>query len=334
MTEPTSAPADGVTASPDLAEPRHSPDAPTRRGVHDLLRTAAAQHVDAGPGAPATGYRPGRTLSLRVEAARQLRRRRTQIVGLVVVALPILLALAFKLGGANPGSGGSRGGSGSTLVDLATVGAANFAMFTEFATVGFLLVVIVALFCGDTVASEASWSSLRYLLSIPVPRSRLLRQKLTVAIGFTIAVNVLMPVWAYLIGGAFFGWAPARSPVSGEFDNTIALQRLAIVIAYAAVQALIVASLAFWLSVMTDAPLGAVGGATFVVVISNIIDSITALGSYRQYLPTHFQYSWLDALGPTVVWDDMIRGTGVTLVYVSVLLLATWSRFLRKDITS
>jgi len=30
----------------------------------------------------------------------------------------------------------------------------------------------------------------------------------------------------------------------------------------------------------------------------------------------------------------MIRGTGVTLVYVSVLLLATWSRFLRKDITS
>ncbi len=334
MTEPTSAPADGVTASPDLAEPRHSPDAPTRRGVHDLLRTAAAQHVDAGPGAPATGYRPGRTLSLRVEAARQLRRRRTQIVGLVVVALPILLALAFKLGGANPGSGGSRGGSGSTLVDLATVGAANFAMFTEFATVGFLLVVIVALFCGDTVASEASWSSLRYLLAIPVPRSRLLRQKLTVAIGFTIAVNVLMPVWAYLIGGTFFGWAPARSPVSGEFNNTIALQRLAIVIAYAAVQALIVASLAFWLSVMTDAPLGAVGGATFVVVISNIIDSITALGSYRQYLPTHFQYSWLDALGPTVVWDDMIRGTGVTLVYVSVLLLATWSRFLRKDIIS
>jgi len=334
MTEPNSAPADGVTASPDLAEPRHSPDAPTRRGVHDLLRTAAAQHVDTGPGTAATGYRPGRTLSLRVEAARQLRRRRTQIVGLVVVALPILLALAFKLGGANPGSGGSSGGSGSTLVNLATVGAANFAMFTEFATVGFLLVVIVALFCGDTVASEASWSSLRYLLSIPVPRSRLLRQKLTVAIGFTIAVNVLMPVWAYLIGGAFFGWAPARSPVSGEFDNTIALQRLAIVIAYAAVQALIVASLAFWLSVMTDAPLGAVGGATFVVVISNIIDSITALGSYRQYLPTHFQYSWLDALGPTVVWDDMIRGTGVTFVYVSVLLLATWSRFLRKDITS
>jgi len=334
MIEPTSAPADGVTAAPDLAERRHSPDAPTRRGVHDLLRTAAAQHVDTGPGTAATGYRPGQTLSLRVEAERQLCRRRTQIVGLVVVALPILLALAFKLGGANPGSGGSRGGSGSTLVDLATVGAANFAMFTEFATVGFLLVVIVALFCGDTVASEASWSSLRYLLSIPVPRSRLLRQKLTVAIGFTIAVNVLMPVWAYLIGGAFFGWAPARSPVSGEFDNTIALQRLAIVIAYAAVQALIVAALAFWLSVMTDAPLGAVGGATFVVVISNIIDSITALGSYRQYLPTHFQYSWLDALGPTVVWDDMIRGTGVTLVYVSVLLLATWSRFLRKDITS
>jgi len=261
MIEPTSAPAGNVTAAPDVGERRKSPDAPTRRGVHDLLRIAAAQHVDAGPGTAATGYRPGRTLSLRVEAARQLRRRRTQIVGLVVVGLPILLALAFKLGGANPGSRGSSGGSGSTLVDLATVGAANFAMFTEFATVGFLLVVIVALFCGDTVASEASWSSLRYLLAIPVPRSRLLRQKLTVAIGFTIAVNVLMPVWGYLIGGVFFGWAPARSPVSGEFDNTIALQRLAIVIAYAAVQALIVAALAFWLSVIRS-PHSAPTGST------------------------------------------------------------------------
>ena len=46
---------------------------------------------------------------------------------------------------------------------------------------GFLLVVAVALFCGDTVASEAGWSSLRYLLAAPVPRTRLLRQKLAVA---------------------------------------------------------------------------------------------------------------------------------------------------------
>ena len=46
----------------------------------------------------------------------------------------------------------------------------------------FLLVVVVALYCGDTVASEASWGSLRYLLSVPVPRGRLLGTKLLVSL--------------------------------------------------------------------------------------------------------------------------------------------------------
>ena len=68
--------------------------------------------------------------------------------------------------------------------------------------------------------------------------------------------------------------------------------------------------MAFLLSVLTDAPLGAVGGATFLVVISNILDSITALDPYRRFLPTHFQYSWLDALGPQVVWSYFFIVTG------------------------
>ena len=79
-----------------------------------------------------------------------------------------------------------------------------------------------------------------------------------------------------------------------------------------------VAALAFLLSVTVDNPLGAVGGATLLIVVSNIIDSITALDPYRRFLPTHFQYSWLDALGPSISWDDMLRGTGVALIYAAV----------------
>jgi ABC-2 type transport system permease protein len=307
-----------------------SNEAPTTRGVHQLLAAADLRDAHTAAGAVAPGYRANRTLPLRVEIVRQLRRRRTQIIGLVVAVLPIVIALAFKVGG----SGSSNSSNGSALTSLATTGAANFAMFIEFASIGFLLVVMVALFCGDTIASEASWSSLRYLLAMPVPRSRLLRQKLIVATGFSVAVNIFLPAWGYLVGGAFFGWAPARSPISGEFSNLVALQRLGIVIAYATVQAAVVVAIAFWLSTITDAPLGAVGGATFAVVISNILDSITALGGYRQVLPTHFQYSWLDALGPQIVWSDMIRGIGVSLIYASVLLLLAWRHFLRKDITS
>jgi ABC-2 type transport system permease protein len=169
---------------------------------------------------------------------------------------------------------------------------------------------------------------------MPVRRSRLLRQKLIVALTFSFGANLLLPAWSLVVGGVFFGWAPAVSPVGGTFDFGTALQRMAIIVVYCSLQSLVVAGLAFMLSVLTDAPLGAVGGAVLLVVVSNILDSITALDPYRRYLPTHFQFSWLDALGPGIVWDDMIRGAGLSLVYAAVFFGIAWWRFDRKDITS
>jgi ABC-2 type transport system permease protein len=319
MTEPVTEPVTAPVTAP-VTEPA-TRAAPTRRGVHERLTQLGASH-----GAP---FDPRRTLHLRVEFVRQLKRRRTQLALLILIALPIIIALAFQIGG-SPSDTTDR----SALVGLATVGAANFAMFTEYASIGFLLVVMVALFCGDTVASEASWASLRYLLAIPVRRSRLLRQKLIVALTFSFAANLILPAWSFLVGGVFFGWAPARSPIGGTFSLGVAAERLVIIVIYACLQSLVVAGLAFMLSVLTDAPLGAVGGAVLLVVVSNILDSITALDPYRRYLPTHFQYSWLDALGPNVVWDDMIRGTGLSLVYAAIFFGIAWWRFDKKDITS
>jgi len=194
--------------------------------------------------------------------------------------------------------------------------------------------VLVALFCGDTVASEASWASLRYLLAQPVPRSRLLRQKLIVAGSLSVSVIVVLPMWAFVVGGVFFGWSPARSPVGGSFTTGASTWRLLVIVAYICGQLLIVAALAFLLSVSVDNPLGAVGGAVLLIVVSNILDQITPLGSYRDYLPTHFQYAWVDTLSSPIRWDDMIRGTGVALVYAAAFLGYAWLRFDRKDITS
>ena len=319
-----------MTDNPADVPVHASHPAPTRRGVHNRLMQLAEVHDNS--------FRPGRTLRLRVEFTRQLRRRRTQLTALVLLVLPVIIALAFKVSSGTDSSGGGGGGpgraGGPALVNLATTGATNFALFTEFAAVGFLLVVIVALFCGDTVASEASWASLRYLLAIPVPRARLLRQKLIVALSLSFGANLLLPAWSYLVGGVFFGWAPGQSPLGGTFTTGAALQRLLIVVCYTSVQSLLVAALAFLLSVLTDAPLGAVGGATMLVVVSNILDSITTLDPYRRFLPTHFQYSWLDALGQDIVWDDMTRGTGVVLVYSAAFFALAWWRFQEKDILS
>ena len=146
--------------------------------------------------------------------------------------------------------------------------------------------------------------------------------------------NLLLPVWSYLVGGMFFGFAPARSPLGGTFDTPESLWRMLVIVVYVCGQMLVVASLAFLLSVSVDNPLGAVGGAVMLVVVSNILDQITALDPYRHYLPTHWQYSWTDVLSSPISWDDMLRGTGSALVYSSVFLALAWLRFDRKDITS
>lgn len=299
--------------------------AATRRGVHDRLS-------DLPPVGP-DDFAPGRTLPLRVEFARQLRRRRTQWTAALLLLLPTLVAVAMKL---NPpaDSDANGGGSGSRLLDLASAGATNFALYTEFASAAFLLVVIVAMFCGDTVASEASWSSLRYLLAIPVPRSRLLRQKLIVALTLSLGANVLIPLWSLVVGAVFFGWAPTQSPFGGELSVGDSLLRLLIVVAYVSVQSLFVAALAFLFSVLTDAPLGAVGGAVLLMVVSSILDAIDALGGLKDLLPTEYTNAWLGALSTPIDWDDMIRGTGVTLTYSAALLAIAWWHFLRKDIVS
>ncbi|MCW2657074.1 MAG: hypothetical protein JWR06_1267, partial [Jatrophihabitans sp.] len=251
-----------------MTERELSKVAATRRGVHDRLAAL-------DPGRPPT-YDPRKTLRLRVEFARQIKRRRTQVAFGLLIVLPLIIAIAFQIGGA-------ADSNAPQLVGLATSGGFNFALFTEFASVGFLLVVVVALFCGDTVASEASWASLRYLLAQPVPRSRLLRQKLAVAGTLCVAANVVLPVWAFIVGGLFFGWSPARSPIGGSFGSGASTLRLLIVVVFICGQLFIVAALAFLLSVSVDNPLGAVGGAVMLVVVSSILDQITALDPYRHY---------------------------------------------------
>lgn len=278
-------------------------------------------------GRPGAEHVARRTLGLRVEARRQLTRRRTWLTLGFLVVLPFLLVAAFSLG--------DGGGSGApALVDLATLGAANFTVFTLFVSSGFLLVVVVALFCGDTVAGEASWSTLRYLLTIPVPRSGLLRRKLLVALGYSLFALVLLPGVAYLAGGVFFGWAPLRSPLGTTISGGQIGLRLAVAIGYIAVNLLFVAALAFLLGVWTDAPLGAVGGAVMLVILSNILDAVTALGQWRQMLPMHYSLAWTDVLGPRISWDQMATGTLWSLGYTLALLCAAWWHFERKDVTS
>lgn len=281
----------------------------------------------------APGYRPTATLTFLTELRRQAGRRRTQLTLGLMFLLPLIILAAFELSRPSGGGGGDRG-QFAALADIARSGGLNFALFTLLVSASFLLVVVVALFCGDTVASEASWGSLRYLLAIPVPRGRLLGSKLLVSLLSSLVALVLLTGTALVAGTARYGWHPLRTTVAGEIATGPALLRLLGILAYLAITLLVVAGLAFLFSVLTDAPLGAVGGAVLVHIFSSILDQITALGSLRVVLPTHYSDAWLGLLSNPIQTDDMVKGAISALLYATVFFSAAWYRFPRKDVVS
>ena len=281
----------------------------------------------------AAGYRAHATLTFGTEFRRQLTRRRTQwTLGLLAI-LPIVLYIAFTVGGGSDDSGNDQGNA-FALADFGTVGAANFTLFALLVSSGFLLVVVVALFCGDTVAGEAGWGSLRYLLATPVPRGRLLAVKFAVGLAYSALAMLVTTAASLIVGGIAYGWAPLQAPLGGEVAAGEAVWRVLGVAGYLAVTLLVVAGLALLLSVSTDAPLAAVGGAVMLQILSNILNAVTALGNLRDVLPTRYSQAWLGLLSTPVQTDEMVRGIVTSLVYATVFTVCAFWRFQRKDITS
>jgi ABC-2 type transport system permease protein len=264
-----------------------------------------------------------------VELLRQAKRRRTWVALLFVLAVPLVVIGALKVNGPS-----SSGGGSNDFVDIATRSGLNAAFFVLVVTSQFLLVVLVALFAGDSVASEGSWGSLRYLLVRPVGRMRLLRVKLSVAVTYGVAAIVATPLVALVAGTLAFGWKPVTTPFGGGFSAASGVWRLAAVDGYVMAMLGCVVALAFLFSTMTDAPLAAVGGSVMLIVVSQVLDQVTALGVVRDALPTHYWFSWTGLLQTPPDTSTVSVGLLTAIPWTVVpLLLAFWN-FRRKDILS
>ena len=145
---------------------------------------------------------------------------------------------------------------------------------------------------------------------------------------------VVLPLWCLAVGAVAYGTDPFEGPTGERLGWGEFAVRLAVIVGYLAVSLLFVSSMAFFIGVLTDAPLGAVGGAVLLVIVSNILDSITALGDLREALPTHAQYAWADALAQDVDWSEMVTGGLWSVAYSIVLLWAAFTLFARKDVLS
>lgn len=295
---------------------------------NDTPTSAQPPVAASAPDGPRLVHDP---LSWRAEWRRQWGRRRTLVAFGLVLALPLILVAAFAFGDRPTGRGRS---TTARLVDLAQGGSANFALFIIAVSADLLLVVLAALFAGDSVPAEASWSSLRYLLLAPVRRARLLTSKYVVGLFTTALACVVLVGWSLLVGGVFYGWSSFTNPAGDDLAWGPFLVALARITGYLFVLLLPTAAIALWIGTRSDAPLAAVGGAVLTSIIFSILQQVDALDPWRNALPGHYNRAWLDLLSANPDWSAVLHGALWALVWFVAFTLLAYRRFRRADILS
>jgi ABC-2 type transport system permease protein len=275
---------------------------------------------------------------IRVELVKLFRRPRTYVIAGLLCALPLIVAvfLATTRIPPPPGQGGAF--LSAVLSNGALYPAAAMALVMPV-----FLPVSVAVLAGDSVAGEASTGTLRYLLIRPVGRTRLLVAKLIALIAFVLFAIGAVLATSLIAGLTLFGGEPAAgvalpadvTSLSGVTITPAGLVlRLLATVAYVVVSMLGVASIALFLSTLTESALGAAMGALAVLVTSQVLVTLDAAAAIRPYLPTRYWLAWIDFFRDPILWRDIERGIGIQLVFLVVLLGAAWANFMTRDVTN
>lgn len=287
---------------------------------------------------PESRHHSRRTLPLRVEFARQISQWRVRGVLIVLGALPVIIRLAFLIGGrGDGGGGGGNGGGRNGRFDLAAFAQSSGTTFTAFVLVitgGFLLTLVVALLFGDMIAGESSRSTLKYLLTIPVARDRLLFVKVVVSAVILLLGVILLTGMSLLVGMISYGTGGIQVPTGPQLGLAESLLRILAAVALIFVHLSWAAGFGTMLTVFVDAPLAAAGGVVLLSIVSSILEQIEDLGDVRAYLPTHNTSAFSQFFAARVDYGPIADSALSALIYGLVFTVAAAWWFRRKDISS
>lgn len=266
---------------------------------------------------------------LRSELRLLFGRRRTIALLVGLGAVPLLLALVLfvaqdtAMAGQGPGFIGRVTGNGLFLVVAAL-----------FLCLPFLLPLTIGITSGDSVAGEAQSGTLRYMLTLPVPRTRLLAAKGLAALAFAGTAVAVIAAVALAAGGALFG-LDEMALLSGStvgLGNGVA--RMLGAAAYVALSLTGLVAVGLFFSTLTEVPVGAMAATTVVAVVSSVLDSLPQLAAIHPYLLTHHWFDFAEFLRIQVDWGVIAGGLAVQLGWVAIFASLAWGRFVTADVTS
>jgi ABC-2 type transport system permease protein len=265
-------------------------------------------------------------------------RRRNQLLLAVVVLFPLLIGIGLKL--AAPRSHGGEGGGGGP----ASGGAAFFnqiagnGVFLTFIALSLLLIlvlpVVMAVISGDSVAGEAGYGTLRYLLTVPAGRTRLLAVKYLAIVVWAVVATFIVSVVALLVGVILFPVGPVTLLSGTTVSLGAGLVRVLFVTLYVCAAMAALGAIGLAVSTFTEHAIGAIAAVMILVVASEVVDQIPQFAPVAPYLPTHWWNSFDALLRTPVDTTTLWHGLLSFAIYAAVFCAIAWARFTSADVTS
>lgn len=303
-----------------------------RSVMPDLAPTpspSAAGH--GGPAATVGGGDPGRRRTLGVWSLLRSElgliggRRRNQMGLLVLAAVPVLIAVATRMS--------SRSGGGGFFGSITDNGlfVAVAALTVE---VPMFLPLAMSMLAGDAVAGEANQGTLRYLLTVPVSRTRLVFVKyLALVVGGFWGLAVVVGT-GLAVGVGVFGAGPATTLSGTRIGFGEASWRLVLAVLYLGVFLAALSAIGLFVSTLTEQPIAATIAVMIVNVTMWILTGIAQLSWLHPYLLVHRAMSFADVFRDPMWFGDIGTGLALSGGYILVFVALAWARLSGKDITS
>jgi ABC-2 type transport system permease protein len=247
----------------------------------------------------------------------------------VLAAIPILVGVALRLAAPRGGNG-----EGPPFLDQVAGNGVFLAFLALTVMLTLVLPLAIAVVSGDSVAGEAGHGTLRYLLTVPAGRTRLLGVKYAGLITFCIFASLLVSGVSLGVGAAAFPIGRVTLLSGSTVSLADGLLRLLLVTLYVAAAMASLAAIGLAISTLTEHAVAAIAAILVVAIASEVADSVPQFAVVHPYLPTHWWLSFDGLLREPIAWGGVGHGLLSFAAYAVIFCAGAWARFTTADITS
>jgi ABC-2 type transport system permease protein len=266
---------------------------------------------------------------VRSELRLVLGRRRNLVLLLGLALVPLLLGTVLFLS-----QGTALDGQGPGFVARVTSNGLFLVVASLFLCLPFLLPLTIGIASGDAIAGEASAGTLRYLLTVPVARGRLLAVKAVGALTFAACAVLAIAVVGIVAGAAFFGLRGVTLLSGTTVSLGDGLLRIAAVVLYVGLSMTGLVAVGLFFSTLTEVPVGAMAATVVTAVVCGVLDQLPQLHTIAPALLTHHWLGFAEFLRLEPDWGVLGQGLALQAAWVVIFGALAWSRFTTADVSS